>query len=67
MIDSRLLKTGDVIRRRRGCAKCKHRWTTYEREELGAMEVQEIREGLKRTLRDACVDTIDQILKEAGY
>jgi len=33
VIDSRLGKDGDVIRRRRECIKCKRRFTTYERVE----------------------------------
>ena len=31
VIDSRLSKDGDVIRRRRECLECSHRFTTYER------------------------------------
>jgi transcriptional repressor NrdR len=31
VIDSRLSKEGEVIRRRRECLKCKRRFTTYER------------------------------------
>ena len=30
MIDSRSVRNGDVIRRRRICLKCSHRFTTYE-------------------------------------
>ena len=30
VIDSRSIRSGDVIRRRRVCAKCGHRYTTYE-------------------------------------
>ena len=30
VIDSRSIRNGDVIRRRRVCAKCGHRFTTYE-------------------------------------
>lgn len=33
VIDSRLAKDGDVIRRRRECIHCKRRFTTYERVE----------------------------------
>jgi len=33
VIDSRLTKDADVIRRRRECAKCERRFTTYERVE----------------------------------
>ncbi|MFO7869928.1 MAG: transcriptional regulator NrdR [Kiritimatiellia bacterium] len=30
VVDSRAVREGDVIRRRRMCAKCGHRFTTYE-------------------------------------
>ncbi len=30
VIDSRSIRNGDVVRRRRVCAKCGHRFTTYE-------------------------------------
>ncbi len=33
VIDSRLTKDGDMIRRRRECANCQRRFTTYERVE----------------------------------
>lgn len=31
VIDSRLTREGDIIRRRRECAECQRRFTTYER------------------------------------
>lgn len=34
MIDSRLVGSGDQIRRRRACAACTERFTTYEKAEL---------------------------------
>ncbi len=34
VIDTRVLEEGDVIRRRRRCAGCERRFTTYERAEL---------------------------------
>jgi len=41
VIDSRLGKDGDVIRRRRECFRCKRRFTTYERvEEMLPMVVK---------------------------
>lgn len=33
VLDSRLTEAGDVIRRRRECLECAHRFTTYERVE----------------------------------
>ncbi|MGD0949745.1 MAG: transcriptional regulator NrdR [Candidatus Binatia bacterium] len=41
VIDSRLTKDGDTIRRRRECSHCKRRFTTYERiEEMLPMVVK---------------------------
>ena len=41
VIDSRLSKEGEVIRRRRECLECRRRFTTYERvEELTPMVVK---------------------------
>ena len=41
VIDSRLTKDSDVIRRRRECSKCERRFTTYERvEEMLPMVVK---------------------------
>src|SRR5258706_16374823 len=41
VIDSRLTKDSDVIRRRRECDKCERRFTTYERvEEMLPMVVK---------------------------
>ena len=31
VVDSRPIEEGNCIRRRRVCDSCKHRWTTYER------------------------------------
>lgn len=39
VIDSRLVGDGDQIRRRRECAQCKERFTTYERAELALPRV----------------------------
>ncbi|MGD9730103.1 MAG: ATP cone domain-containing protein, partial [Nitrospiraceae bacterium] len=33
VVDSRMAKEGEVIRRRRECLRCKRRYTTYERVE----------------------------------
>lgn len=41
VIDSRLSKDGDIIRRRRECLRCRRRFTTYERvEEMLPMVVK---------------------------
>ena len=34
VVDSRLAKEGDVIRRRRHCERCGRRFTTYERADV---------------------------------
>ena len=34
VVDSRLTEPGDAVRRRRQCAQCEERFTTYERAEL---------------------------------
>jgi transcriptional repressor NrdR len=34
VVDSRLAEDGRAIRRRRECGECKHRFTTFERQEL---------------------------------
>ena len=74
VIDSRLTKDGDVIRRRRECFACKRRFTTYERvEEMLPMVVkkdgrremfdrQKIVSGLKKACekRPVSVTTIEQ-------
>ncbi len=33
VLDSRMTESGDVVRRRRECLSCEHRFTTYERVE----------------------------------
>src|SRR5437764_5466814 len=44
VVDSRLAEPGDAIRRRRECARCEERFTTYERVE-GPMLVVSKRDG----------------------
>ena len=39
MIDSRLSEEGRAVRRRRECPLCKHRFTTFERQELSSLIV----------------------------
>jgi transcriptional repressor NrdR len=39
VIDSRLAEEGRAIRRRRECGKCRHRFTTFERQELNSFIV----------------------------
>lgn len=62
VIDSRLGRDGDVIRRRRECLKCRRRFTTYERvEEMLPMVVKKDgrrevfdRQKIVSGLRKAC-------------
>jgi transcriptional repressor NrdR len=39
VIDSRLTEEGKAVRRRRECAKCQHRFTTFERQEAPSLIV----------------------------
>ncbi len=39
VIDSRLSEEGRAVRRRRECPACKHRFTTFERQELSSLIV----------------------------
>lgn len=75
VVDSRLLKAGAVIRRRRRCDRCQRRFTTYEQvDELLPMVVKKdgrrepfdrskIVSGLKRACekRPVSVETIDAL------
>lgn len=75
VIDSRLSKDGNMIRRRRECSKCNRRFTTYERvEEMMPMVVKKdgrresydrmkIINGLKRACekRPVSINTIEAI------
>lgn len=75
VIDSRLTREGEVIRRRRECLKCQRRFTTYERvEEVlpvvikkdGRREVldrQKIFSGLKKACekRPVSVQTLEEL------
>ena len=75
VVDSRLGKDGDAIRRRRHCDRCGHRFTTYERVELSLPAVvkkdgrrqpfdrAKIVSGLTRACekRPVSTDTIEQL------
>jgi transcriptional repressor NrdR len=78
VIDSRLSKDGDVIRRRRECIICGRRFTTYEHiEEIPVMIVkkdgrrevfsrEKVRSGLQKACqkRDISINVIDEFLDE---
>jgi len=78
VIDSRLSKDGNVIRRRRECIICGRRFTTYEHiEEIPVMIVkkdgrrevfsrEKLRSGLQKACqkRDISVNVIDEFLDE---
>lgn len=57
VIDSRMAKDGHVIRRRRECLKCSHRFTTYE-------EIE--REDLRVIKRDGRYEQFDKRKLMAG-
>lgn len=75
VVDSRLTKDSDVIRRRRECSRCKRRFTTYERvEEMLPMVVKKdgrrevfdrmkIVAGLKRACekRPVSIATVEEL------
>lgn len=76
VIDSRITEEGRVVRRRRECPKCHHRFTTFERQELSSLIVvkhDESREPYSRgklergiwlscTKRPVTQEQIDRIL-----
>jgi transcriptional repressor NrdR len=78
VIDSRLSKEGDLIRRRRECLKCSKRFTTFERFELSMPLVIKkdgrreafSREKIFRGIQKACekrpvsTDDIDAIVRK---
>ncbi|MBV6272430.1 transcriptional regulator NrdR [Alcaligenaceae bacterium CGII-47] len=71
VIDSRVSEEGDTIRRRRRCAACERRFTTYERVELAMpavvkrngtrceFDVHKLRASLNLALRKRPVSTVD--------
>ncbi|MBI5745785.1 MAG: transcriptional repressor NrdR [Nitrospirae bacterium] len=75
VVDSRLSKEGEAIRRRRECFSCKQRFTTYERvEEMSLMVIkkdgrretfdrQKILQGLKKACekRPISVMTLEEV------
>ncbi len=76
VIDSRPVDSGTAIRRRRECAECGHRFTTYERIALlvrkrdgrsEAFDPRKVRRGIERALADRPVGTgtIDAIVDRA--
>lgn len=78
VIDSRLSKDGNVIRRRRECLACSRRFTTYEHiEEIPIMIIKKdgrrevfnrdkVRAGMKKACekRDISINTIEEFIDE---
>ncbi len=75
VIDSRHVRAGGAVRRRRECAACGHRFTTYERVEEEPLTVRKQsgvvepfeRAKLKRSIQVACAkrpvaDSIDDLV-----
>jgi transcriptional repressor NrdR len=62
VVDSRQTREGDLIRRRRECLACQHRFTTYERTELALPAILKKdgrrqpfeRSKVERALKTAC-------------
>jgi transcriptional repressor NrdR len=77
VIDSRLAREGDVIRRRRECLRCEKRFTTYERVEevmpvvikkdgrREAFDRQKILAGIQRACekRPVSADAIEEVVR----
>ena len=77
VVDSRVSEAGDSIRRRRRCAACQKRFTTYENAELrlpqvvkqngtrADFDVERIRNGFQRALHKRPVPTeyVDQAVE----
>lgn len=57
VIDSRSIRNGDIIRRRRICAKCGHRFTTYE---------EVVKAGLRVLKRDGRHEDFDRVKLRAA-
>lgn len=80
VVDSRSVKDGAGVRRRRVCLNCSHRFSTYEgiiREELRVVKRSGIcedfdKDKLRRGIRNACYkrpvdsDRIDQIVEDVN-
>src|SRR3989338_2224617 len=78
VIDSRLIQDGLVVRRRRECLKCHHRFTTYEEVFQDKLRVikkdgrheefqkQKIRNGIEKACekRPVSMEQIDRIVDE---
>ncbi|MBR2722708.1 MAG: transcriptional repressor NrdR [Lentisphaeria bacterium] len=80
VVDSRSVKDGAGVRRRRVCLNCSHRFSTYEgiiREELRVVKRSGIcedfdKDKLRRGIRNACYkrpvdsDKIDQLVEDVN-
>jgi transcriptional repressor NrdR len=80
VIDSRVSRDGDVIRRRRHCTQCARRFTTYERVEESlpvvvkkdnrreAYDRKKVVSGIKKACekRPVSVDTIEAVADRVG-
>ena len=81
VIDSRLVSSGDQIRRRRECLSCEERFTTYEKAELSLPRVvkrdgtrvpfneEKIRAGMLRSLekRPVTSDKVEAALSDIKH
>ncbi|MEA3323463.1 MAG: transcriptional regulator NrdR [Patescibacteria group bacterium] len=81
VVDSRTIKEGRSVRRRRECLKCKERFTTYEELELLRLTVikrdgtredynrEKVESGLRRALKKRPVseEQIEQLIAQIEY
>jgi transcriptional repressor NrdR len=81
VVDSRTIKAGRSVRRRRECLKCKERFTTYEEIELLRLTVikrdgskeeydrYKVENGLRKALekRPVTEDRIEKLITEIEY
>ena len=78
VVDTRTVKGASIIRRRRYCANCKHKFTTYERVEEPALmviksdgrrepfDINKLREGILRAVekRPVSSEDVERIIAE---
>jgi len=81
VVDSRNVKAGRAVRRRRGCPSCKERFTTYEEIEIVRLRIikrdgvsqeynrNKIEDGLRRALqkRPVTEQKLQKLLAEIEY
>ena len=66
VIDSRMTKEGNTVRRRRECLDCTRRFTTYERVEREAFDRAKVLVGIKKACekRNISMNTLEEFVDE---